>query len=166
VKLLWAIAALVVLAVIAALLKPRRTTDSGLDKPWPLEAKHPLLSEPEQVLYRRLVQTLPNHLIFVQVQLLQALRFKRGEWSSAVANRISQLSLDFLIVRPDTSIVAAIELDDATHARQDRRAADARKTHALKSAGIPLLRWSTTRLPDAKTIESAVANATQRPEVA
>ena len=167
-KLFWTIAALAALAIVAVLLKPRRGTDSGIfDKPWPLEPKRPLLSEPEQVLYQRLVQALPDHLVFVQVQLLQALRFKRGEWSSAITNRISQLSLDFLIVRPDTSLVAAIELDDSTHIRGDRRAADARKNHALKSAGIPLLRWSTTCLPNAKAIESAVANtSTYKSEVA
>jgi hypothetical protein len=72
--------------------------------------------------------------------LPQALRFKRGHWNAGIANQASQLSVDFLIVKPDTSIVAAVELDDASHDRQDRRAADTRKAHALRSAGIPLLR--------------------------
>ena len=61
-----------------------------------------------------------------------------------------------LIVNPDTSIVAAIELDDRSHERPDRRAADARKAHALKSAGIPLLRWRTRQLPDATEIAAVL----------
>ena len=61
-----------------------------------------------------------------------------------------------MILGPDTRIVAAIELDDATHTRPERRDADARKAHALSSAGIPLLRWSPGQLPDLATIRSAV----------
>jgi hypothetical protein len=40
-------------------------------------------------------------------------------------NRISQLSIDFLIAGPDTRIIAAIKLDDSSHDRRDRRDADA-----------------------------------------
>jgi len=98
---------------------------------------------------QRLVQTLPKHLVLAQVQLLQVVTFKRGRRTYAILNRISQLSLDFLILNPDTSIVAAVELDDATHAREDRRQADARKDHALKSAGVPLIRWNAKNLPEA-----------------
>jgi len=90
------------------------------------------------------------------VQLLQLLKFKRERRSYAVFNRVCRLSLDFVIVNPDTSIVAAIELDDASHQRDDRRRADARKTHAMKSAGIPLIRWQAKSLPDAAAIRSAL----------
>ena len=147
------------IAVGAAVLNTsRRPRGLGFDKPWPLERKHTLLSDPEQVLYRRLVQALPNYIVLAQVQLLQALRFKRGSRDRGVLNRISQLSLDFLILAADTRIIAAIELDDASHHREDRGMADARKAHALKSAGIPLLRWSTREMPDTKSIGSAIAS--------
>ena len=140
---------LAVLAAVAAKLKPR---DGLFAKPWPLEAKPQLLTERERALFQRLVQSLPNHIVLAQVQLLQVLNFKRGQRSYAIQNRISQLSLDFLILNPDTSIVAAVELDDATHTRQDRRQADARKDHALKSAGVPLIRWNAKSLPDEAAI--------------
>lgn len=86
--------------------------------------------------------------MLAQVQLLQAVRFGRGAWTPATLNRISQLSIDFLVVTPDTRIIAAIELNDATHQGPKRQDADARKAHALKSAGIPLLVWPTRELPD------------------
>ena len=142
-----------VLGVLAAKFKPR---DGSLAKPWPLEAKRQLLTERERALYQRLVQSLPNHIVLAQVQLLQVLHFQRGRRTQAILNRISQLSLDFLILNPDTSIVAAVELDDATHTREDRRHADARKDHALRSAGVPLIRWNAKSLPDTATILAAL----------
>ncbi len=126
-----------------------------LAKPWPLEAKRQVLTDREWALYQRLIQTLPNHIVLAQVQLLQIFNFKRGQRSYAILNRISQLSLDFLILNPDTSIVAAVELDDATHSRADRRQADARKEHALKSAGVPLIRWNAKSLPESAAILAA-----------
>jgi very-short-patch-repair endonuclease len=144
---------LTVLALVAAKLKRR---DNLFSKPWPLDAKRQLLTERERALYQRLVQTLPNHIVLAQVQLLQVVNFKRGRRTYALLNRISQLSLDFLILNPDTSIVAAVELDDATHTREASRKADARKDHALKSAGIPLIRWNAKSLPDRVAILAAI----------
>jgi very-short-patch-repair endonuclease len=144
---------LAVSGVLAAKLKRR---DGLFSKPWPLEAKPQLLTERERALYKRLVQTLPKHLVLAQVQLLQVVSFKRGRRTYAILNRISQLSLDFLILNPDTSIVAAVELDDSTHAPEKRRQSDARKDHALKSAGIPLIRWNAKNLPDRVAILAAI----------
>lgn len=150
---------LIIFAVIAALLaKPRRRTKTALREAWPLQPSPTLLTDPEQVLYRRLLQALPGHIVLAQVQLTQALRFRRGTWNASVFNRICQLSVDFLVVKPDTSIVAAVELDDSSHDSADRRDADARKEHALRSAGVPLLRWHVARIPDATAIGAAVAD--------
>ena len=153
---LW-IAAIAVVVAAAALARPRRREAHGRDRSWPLEPTPTLLSEPEQVLYRRLVEALPEYRVLPQVQLARTLRFKRGRRDRAVWNRISQLSVDFLIARPDTSIIAAVELDDSSHLRADRRDADARKGHALESAGVPLIRWQVGKMPDAAAIKSAVA---------
>jgi very-short-patch-repair endonuclease len=148
-----------VLSILGAKLKSR---DASLSKRWPLEAKRQLLTERERALYQRLLQCLPNHIVLAQVQLLQVLNFQRGGWSQAIFNRISRLSLDFLILNPDTSIVAAVELDDATHSREDRRRADARKSHALQSAGVPLIRWTAKSLPDGPAILAALPTSASR----
>lgn len=162
--LTWLITLLAVLAALAAAIPGvRRSTGLKLDKPWPLEAKRPLLSEPERILYARLTQAFPQQIVLAQVQLLQALRFKRGSWNAAIANRISQLSVDFLIVKPDTSIIAAVELNDSSHERATRQAADARKVHALKSAGIPLVRFRVKQMPDVPSIQAAFAQASGEP---
>ena len=153
----WALIVLpFILAVLAVLLKKR---PKGLGEPWPLEACSTVLSRPEQVLYRRLVQALPNNLVLAQVQLSRFLKVKRGVPRQTWFNRISQLSADFLVFNPDTSVVVAIELDDASHERPRRRDADARKTHALQSAGVKLVRWHVRALPDEAAIRAAVAGA-------
>lgn len=128
--LIWIVVAGI--EIMAALLgRGRPVRRSTIDKLWPLEPQNPLLSVPEQVLYQRLVQAVPQNIVLAQVQLMQALRFRRGKWDRSILNKFSQLSLDFLILGPDTTIVVAVELDDSSHSRSDRRDADERKNHAL-----------------------------------
>jgi hypothetical protein len=153
---IWLLLALIAAGALSLLAKKLRSRDGILSRHWPLEAKQYLLSERERALYRRLVQSLPDHIVLTQVQLLQVLNFKRGRRTYAILNRISQLSLDFLILNSDTRPIAAIELDDVSHALGDRRRADANKSHALKSAGVPLIRWHARNLPDTATIRYAV----------
>lgn len=153
--------------IIGILVKERRSRDRGLAVPWPLEPRRTVLSERERELYRRLVQSLPELTVLAQVQLLQVLNFQRGRKTYAVLNRIGQLSLDFLVLNSDTSPIATIELDDVSHDASDRRRADANKSHALKSAGVPLIRWSARNLPDAAVIRETVlahASATAAPK--
>jgi very-short-patch-repair endonuclease len=161
-NLIGLIVLLIVLISLGEAFRRKKSAPAPLDEPWPLESKGTLLTEPEQRLYRLLVEALPQHRIFPQVQLLQTLRFKQGRWNPSIANRFNQLSIDFLIVRPDTTIVAAVELDDASHARANRQTVDARKTHTLESAGIPLLRWSVRQLPEVSAIASALDQAIGR----
>ena len=68
------IVAIAVIAILAAIkAKPQGT---GADTVWPFYAKKPL-SQPEQVLYFRLVQALPNHIILAQVQLSRLLGIQK-----------------------------------------------------------------------------------------
>ena len=132
-----------------------------LNRRWPLEAKGHLLTGRERELFERLRAALPGYIVLAQVQVIQLLAFERGRWTREIFNRMCQLSVDFVIVRTDTSIVAAVELDDATHDRVDRRDADARKTHALQSAGIQLVRWNAKSLPDVSAIASAIGSGSR-----
>jgi len=65
------------------------------------------------------------------------------------------MSADFVVCNKDSSIVAVIELDDATHQREDRQAADAKKDKALGSAGVQIVRWQAKAIPDLATIQKA-----------
>src|SRR5262245_27505507 len=50
---------------------------SSPDRPWPFYAKRPL-TQVEQVLYHRLVKSLPEHIVLAQVQVSRVLGVKRG----------------------------------------------------------------------------------------
>ena len=153
------IAVVAILVALTALRRSKRKRAGGLEVPWPLERKPSLLTEPEKILYRRLVQALPHHIVLAQVQLLQMMRFRPRAPPYAVLNRMNRLSVDFVVLTSDTGIVAAIELDDASHLRSDRQSADTRKAHALASAGIPLIRWSVRTMPDVNAISAAIESA-------
>lgn len=141
-------------AVIAMILIVKIRSNGGhVDSIWPYYAKRPL-SQPEQVLYFRLVQALPERIILAQVQLSRMLGVKKGNKYQAWLNRINRMSVDFVICNKDYSVVAVIELDDKSHQRDDRRAADAKKDRALTSAGITIVRWQAKSIPNVTMIQS------------
>ena len=152
------IVALILLAVCAAIfvVLKNRASSGANDAPWPFYAKKPL-SQAEQVLYHRLVAAMPECIVLSQVQLSRILGVKKGfnyrEWN----NRIDRMSLDFLVCLKDSTIVAAIELDDKTHEKASRIQADAKKERALSAAGVALIRWRVSELPDENVIRQALA---------
>ncbi len=104
--LLVVLVVLAVCAVVFIMLKKRASSGAG-DAPWPFYAKKPL-SQPEQVLYHRLVAAMPECIVLAQIQLSRVLGVKKGfnfrEWN----NRIDRMSLDFLVCLKDSTIVAAV----------------------------------------------------------
>lgn len=152
--LILAVVAVVVLRVVGWWRANRRRTGPGGQ--WPFEARRAVLSRPEAILYERLVRACPHQIILAQVQVSRILEVRRGAPVQAWLNRISRLSVDFLILRRDMSIVAAIELDDSSHAHPRRQEADARKNRAFAAAGVPLWRFSVQRIPEERALEEAV----------
>ena len=143
----------VVIATILLVVLKAKSQDRVGDETWPFYARKPL-SQPEQILYFRLVQALPEHIVLAQVQLSRFLGVKKGNNYQSWSNRINRMSADFVVCNKDSSVVAVIELDDATHQREDRQAADEKKDKALASAEIRVVRWQAKLLPDVATIQS------------
>lgn len=153
----WLILLLIVAlfaAAIAAMYLGKRRTDKVGDEPWPFYPRKPL-SEPEQILYHSLVKALPECIVLAQVQLSRVLGVKKGSNFTAWNNRINQKSLDFVVCLKDSTVVAVVELDDATHERASRQTADANKNKALASAGVNIVRWNVKELPDEDAIRAA-----------
>ena len=144
----------VLAAVLLAFLKAKSQGDSG-NQAWPFYAKKPL-SQPEQVLYFRLIEALPGHIILAQVQLSRLLGVKKGNNHQSWLNRINRMSADFVVCNKDASVVAVIELDDASHQKTERQAADAKKDKALAAAGIKIIRWQVKAMPDQPAIQAAL----------
>lgn len=130
--------------------------------PWPYYPKK-LLSQPEQVLFHRMVQALPDHIVLAQVQVSRVLGVKKGSPFAVWNNKVNRLSYDFVVCRADASVLAVIELDDKTHASPSRIEADTRKERATSSAGLRLLRWNVRALPDVDTLRGAVLVETSTP---
>jgi len=150
-----ALAALVgIAAIVVAALKAKEGRASDAVE-WPYYAKRPL-SAPEQILYFRLGHALPQHIVLAQVGLSRLLGVKKGSSFHAWNNRINRMSADFVVCGKDSSIVAVIELDDASHNRGDRRVADAKKDRALGAAGIRIIRWQAKAIPDEASIKAQV----------
>ena len=155
---------LVVVAAAAFLVLKKRGASGGTDDSWPFYAKRPL-SQPEQVLYHRLIATLPDHIVLAQVQVSRVLGVKKGfnfnEWN----NRINRLSYDFVICAKDATVLAAIELDDSTHDAASRKEVDSKKDRATRAAGVRLIRWHVRSLPDQSTIQSAFSKERSIPSL-
>ncbi len=119
---------------------------------WPFYVKQPL-TQPEQILYHRLVKALPEHIVLAQVQVSRVLGVKKGsnfhEWN----NRINRMSYDFVICTKDSTVLAAIELDDKSHESSRRRHADDKKNKATADAGLRFIRWNVKALPDESAIQ-------------
>ncbi len=152
------ISVIVILAltfIVFAIFKKRGGINTDKE-PWPFYTKKPL-TIPEQTLYHRLVKAMPECIVLSQVQLSRVLGVKKGfnfnEWN----NRINRMSLDFIVCLKDSTVVAAIELDDKTHMNPSRIEADAKKNKALADAGIALIRWNVNSIPDEITIRKALA---------
>lgn len=151
--LLWVSVLLLVLVLIAARALLREVRRHRMDLPWPFVQQKPLTTV-EQVLFHRLVQALPQHIVLAQVPMSRFLRVRKGRPVQEWRNRISQKSVDFLVCKSDFTIVAAVELDDSTHSQIDREIADSTKNRALAAAGVPLVRWHVSALPDFDAIRA------------
>lgn len=125
---------------------------------WPFYAKK-AMTEAEQKLYFRLCKALPAHLVLPQVGLSRILGVKKGYKFQEWHNRINRMSADFVICRKDASVLAVIELDDKSHHKADRKAADAKKDKALAAAGIAVIRWTPGNIPDDAGIRAAIPDS-------
>lgn len=146
---------LVVMALVLALALALRGLSAIEKETWPFYAKR-LLSNPEQILYHRLAKALPEYLVFAQVQVSRVLGVKKGSNFHRWNNRINRLSYDFVVCARDGRVVAAIELDDSSHKAARRATTDAKKDRATASAGVRLIRWSVSALPDESAIRAAL----------
>ncbi|UOO89261.1 DUF2726 domain-containing protein [Vitreoscilla massiliensis] len=143
--------------IFVATLKNKK--DFSTDKaPWPFYSKRPL-SRPEQVMYFRLIEALPDFVVLPQVGLSRFLGVKKGNNFGQWFNRINRMSVDFLVCSKDFKIISAIELDDSTHNDENRKIADAKKDKALDSAGVQIIRWQVTNLPDVENIKKLISDS-------
>lgn len=137
--------------VVTGLLRMR----SKVAERWPFFVK-PAMTEPEQVLFHRLVRALPGHLVLAQVHVSRVLGVRKGSDAFEWNKRIAWMSYDYVVCREDATPVAVIELDDKSHSGKQRMAADARKNKATADAGLALIRWNVRAIPTEAEIQQAI----------
>ena len=132
--------------------EPKQSVDDM--KVWPYVPRE-LMTAPERELYGRLRQALPDYLIFSQVQLSRIIDVAPEAEHQSWLNRINRMSVDFVVCAPDgAKILAAIELDDSSHEKAERIQADAKKDKALRSAGVPIIRWPVKGMPHVQQLRA------------
>jgi hypothetical protein len=120
-----------------------------------------ILSPAEQKFHQALSHGLSNQfMILMKVRVADVLQPETGitknEWTSAF-NRIKSKHFDFLLCSHNTcEIIAAIELDDRSHQRPDRRKRDKFLNLACESADFALIRVSSRQIYSPQEIKSAV----------
>lgn len=123
-------------AVIAIFNKPKKSETSK--EPWPVRGR-PLMNSTEWKLYNRLQEAMPEHLVLPQVALSQLVdvldRYKTGK---SADNKIRAKVVDFVVLNPDRSVLAAIEYNGPMHERARQRSRDRDKAAALSAAGYRL----------------------------
>lgn len=153
--LFWAAIIYVAIVLFKKAAKGKVSKSSENDA-WPVGGKKTLLSPVEQIVFNRLTEAFPDWIVLAQVALSQMVVVLRTEQKSAVRNRIDKKVVDFVICRPDTSVVAAIELDGASHQAASRSKSDDTKSRVLEAAGIPLIRINTKDLPSGQKLREYV----------
>lgn len=150
---------LLLLGWIAKLVAPDEGKTPTGDAELPYQRKESLLTPAELSFYHCLKQTVGNKLdIFAQVRVADVLevtadRSKRQSFF----NRISGKHFDFLLCHPKTSmIILAIELDDSSHKRKDRKERDSFLNQACEDANLVLLRFPVAPSYDVKELKTSL----------
>ena len=85
----------------------------------------------------------------------------RNLWETLHGRRISQKHLDFVLYdRTDARVIAAVELDDRSHDRRDRRERDEFVDRTLVAAGVVLIRFRAAANYDPMLIRRHIDDAT------
>ncbi len=131
----------------------------GFDLADAFVARSHLMSRAETRFYHRLIEALPRHRIFANVRLSDLLDIREqhaGFERRRRFHKISAYHVDFVVTTSDSTIVVAIELDDASHLRPERHYADQLKNDVFDAIGTPLLRYTVRDMPGSAQLRADV----------
>jgi len=132
---------------------------------FPYERKKSFLS-PNEIAYYKVLQMIfgNRYLIFAQVSVFDLCDVLDRPFNQGAVNRINRLRVDFVLCHPRTfKPMIAVELDDSTHDRLDRRRRDAFLDRVFRVVGMKLVRqrarltYSVAEVT--QTVEAALAAA-------
>ncbi|NMM27828.1 MAG: DUF2726 domain-containing protein [Glaciimonas sp.] len=139
---LFVIVGLVVLIALATAKGNKRNTTKS-----PIRAKA-VLTLNEQPMYFRLVESLPEVIVLTQVAFSALLTTKL----QGTRNKFNRKVCDFVICTKAFTVLAIVELDDASHNGREKE--DATREVLLTEAGYKVLRYK--RTPSVDTIQNDI----------
>lgn len=130
----------------------------------PYFSRGSLLTNCELKFYQTLRKALPEGTtLCMQVRLCDLIDCPREARANGFWGKIAQKHIDFVIAdAATTAILLAIELDDRSHQRKDRRERDAFVDAALDVAGIPILHVPTAPAYDARALRTQIIEKIRR----
>ena len=134
----------------------RRRPSQRIYRPRPF-----LLTRNEAAFFRVLTIVLADHyLISCKVRLADIITCSERDWQRGHANRIAQKHVDFVVTHVTSSrVVAAIELDDRTHMRPERRLRDAFLNALFRQMRIRPIRVPASWQYELETVAAHLARA-------
>lgn len=153
---LWLlVVGVVVVAVVIITLSP------GPLGPMPYYRRGALMSPAERMLFQALQATCGRqYQVFAKVRIADLIAVKKGGTRKArtiALNRIAAKHVDFVLADPvSMRALCAIELDDRSHRRPDRRQRDRFVDRVFAHAGLPLLRVPAAARYDRDALSHAV----------
>ena len=142
-------------------IHPRKRWRSPRRQPKPVryQPRPYLLTKNEAAFFRVLNAVVAEcYRVSCKVRLADLVTCSDRDWNRGQANRISQKHIDFVVYCVESSrIVAAIELDDASHELPNRRTRDAFVNRLFRQIGVRLIRVPARWQYDNETIAEQMA---------
>ena len=106
----------------------------------PYKMRRYFFSASERSFYEILRRLVPSHTVFAKVRLADLVSVERGAagWQTHF-NRIQSKHIDFVLLDSNLSPVVAVELDDSSHDREDRKTRDEFVDAVFSVARLPLV---------------------------
>jgi hypothetical protein len=140
--------ALVVVGIAAASRKKKIQAPVATTDKWeppqadrlPYEMRRYFFSASERSFYEVLRRLVPSHTVFAKVRMADLVSVESGaaSWRTHF-NRIQSKHIDFVLLDSDLSPVVAVELDDSSHDREDRKTRDEFVDGVFSVARLPLV---------------------------
>lgn len=126
--------------------------------PLPYRPRRALLSRGELAFYRALVPAVGDRwTTSVKVRLADVIWCPPSERKTAHGARVSQKHIDFVLYdRETTEVVLAIELDDRSHGRPERRERDSFVDEVLAACGVVLIRVRAVATYDVSALQTRI----------
>jgi len=161
----YLLSVLLIVSLVLLLLAVLGPVAHGKNDRGALYRSRSLMTENEREFFSRLEAALPEFRVFSQVAMSGVLDVTLpprhpAYWRARSA--FDKKRMDYLVcTRGDFRIVAAVELDDRSHA--SKKAQDAKRDAMLASAGIRTVRFPSHPRPDAKQIRELILGAARPP---